>query len=137
MIKIKYENMCLQHWLVRVTRSLVLCVVFCRPLFVLLSFFFWPFYCLFFFDLRILITSLWYLQTLLVDLLHISFLVIISFNKLLVWKFKSYWSLIFTIHMLRKRVVCIASAGKNKVTREVENNNSQWAWFTENGISLS
>jgi len=27
--------------------------------------------------------------------------------------------------MLRKRVVCIASAGKNKVTREVENNNSQ------------
>jgi hypothetical protein len=30
-----------------------------------LSFFFWPLCCLFFFDLRILITSLWYLQTLL------------------------------------------------------------------------
>ena len=29
--------------------------------------------------------------------------------------------------MLRKRVVYIASAGKNKVTREVENTNSQWA----------
>jgi hypothetical protein len=38
---------------VRVTRSLVLCV-FCRSLFVL----FWPLCCLFFFDLRILITPL-------------------------------------------------------------------------------
>ena len=45
---------------VRVTRSLVLC----RLLFVLLSFFFWPSCCLSFFDLRILTTSLWYLQTL-------------------------------------------------------------------------
>jgi hypothetical protein len=27
---------------IRVTQSLVLCVVFCRSLFVLLSFFFWP-----------------------------------------------------------------------------------------------
>ena len=42
---------------VRVTRSLVLCV-FCRSLFVLLSFFFWPLCCLFFFDIRILITTL-------------------------------------------------------------------------------
>ena len=37
----------------------------CRSFFVLLSFFFWPLYCLSFFDVRILITSLWYLQTLL------------------------------------------------------------------------
>ena len=51
---------------VRVTRSLVLCVVFCRSLFVLLYFFFWPLCCLFFFDVRILITSLWYLQALLI-----------------------------------------------------------------------
>jgi hypothetical protein len=43
---------------VRVTRSLVLCVIFCRLLFVLLSFFFWPLRCLFFFYIRILITSL-------------------------------------------------------------------------------
>ena len=50
---------------VRVTRPLVLCV-FCRSLFVLLSFLFWLLCCLFFFDLLILITSLWYLQTLLV-----------------------------------------------------------------------
>ena len=50
---------------VRVTRSLVLCVVFCGSLFVLLSFFFWPLYFLFFLGLRSLITSLWYLQTLL------------------------------------------------------------------------
>ena len=48
----------------RVTRSLVLCVMFCRSLFVLLSFFFWPLCSLSFFDLLILITPL-YLQTLL------------------------------------------------------------------------
>ena len=34
---------------VRVTQSLVLCVMFCRSLFFLLFFFFWPLYCLFFF----------------------------------------------------------------------------------------
>ena len=39
--------------------------MFCRSLFVILFFFFWPLCCLSFFDLRILITSLWYLQTLL------------------------------------------------------------------------
>ena len=48
---------------VRITRSLVLCVMFCRSFFVLLSFLFWPLCCLSF-DLRILITSPWYLQTL-------------------------------------------------------------------------
>jgi hypothetical protein len=47
---------------VRVTRSLVLYVCFVDRC---LSFFFWPLCCLFFFDIRILITSLWYLQTLL------------------------------------------------------------------------
>ena len=49
----------------RVTRSIVLHVCFCRLLFVLLYFFLCPLCCLFFFDIRILITSLWYLQTLL------------------------------------------------------------------------
>ena len=49
---------------VRVARSLVFCVVFCRSLFVLLSVFFWPLCCLSSYDLRILIT-IWYLQTLL------------------------------------------------------------------------
>ena len=39
--------------------------MFCRSLFVPLYFFFWPLCCLFFFDIRFLITSLWYLQTLL------------------------------------------------------------------------
>ena len=48
---------------VRVTRSLVLCVCFVDRYFVILSFFFWPLCCLFF-KLRILITSLWYLQIL-------------------------------------------------------------------------
>ena len=48
---------------VRVARSLVFCVVFCRSLFVLLPFFIWPLRCLSF-DLRILITPFVYLQTL-------------------------------------------------------------------------
>ena len=43
---------------VRVTRSLVLYVMFCRSLFVLLYFFFWPLCCLSFSDLRILIAPL-------------------------------------------------------------------------------
>jgi len=38
--------------------------MFCKSLFVLLYFLFWSLCCLFFFDIRILIT-LWYLQTLL------------------------------------------------------------------------
>jgi hypothetical protein len=40
----------------RISRSLVLCLIFCRSLSVLLPFFFWPLYCLSFFDLRIMIT---------------------------------------------------------------------------------
>jgi hypothetical protein len=43
---------------IRVTRSLVLYVCFCRTLFVLLYFFFWPLCCLFFFDIRVLIAPL-------------------------------------------------------------------------------
>ena len=43
---------------IHVTRSLVLCAMFCRSLFVLLSFVFWPLCCLFFFDWRILVTLL-------------------------------------------------------------------------------
>ena len=56
---------------IRVTSSLILCVMFCRSLFVLLSFFIWPLCCLSF-DLRILITP-WYLQTLL-TLTFVNFL---------------------------------------------------------------
>ena len=41
--------------------------MFCRSLIVPLFFFFLPLYCLSFFDLRILITSLWYLHTLLAN----------------------------------------------------------------------
>ena len=43
---------------VRVTRSLVLFVLFCRSLFGLLYFFIWPLFYLLFSDLRILITLL-------------------------------------------------------------------------------
>ena len=42
---------------VHVARSLVFCVMFCRSLFVLLSYFIWPLCCLFF-DWRLLITCL-------------------------------------------------------------------------------
>jgi hypothetical protein len=41
-----------------VTQSLVLYVYFCRSLFVLLYFIFWPLCCLFLFDVRILVTLL-------------------------------------------------------------------------------
>ena len=47
----------------RVTRSLDFCVVFRRSLLVPLCPFFWLLCCLFFYDIRLLITSLWYLQT--------------------------------------------------------------------------
>ena len=43
---------------VRVARSLVFCVMFCRSLFVLLLFFYWSLHCLSFFDLRLLVTPL-------------------------------------------------------------------------------
>ena len=48
---------------VRVVRSLVLCVVFCRSLFVLLSFFFWSLCCLSFFGFWL---PLWCFQTFLI-----------------------------------------------------------------------
>ena len=43
---------------VRVARTIVFCVMFCRSLFVLLSVFFWPLYCLSFLDIRLQITTL-------------------------------------------------------------------------------
>ena len=43
---------------VRVTRSLVLCIVFCKSLFVLFSSFFWPLCFQSFFNLQLLITIL-------------------------------------------------------------------------------
>ena len=49
---------------VRVTRSLVLCVMLCRSLFVPLSFLFWPLCCLSFFGFYRFWLPLWYLQTL-------------------------------------------------------------------------
>ena len=43
---------------IRVARSFVFCVMFCRSLFVLLFFFLWQLCCRSFLDLRLLITSL-------------------------------------------------------------------------------
>jgi len=48
--------------------------MFCRSLFVLLLFVFWPLCCLSFFDLQLLIISLWYHQTFLTNLKQIMFL---------------------------------------------------------------
>ena len=56
---------------VGVTRSLVFCVMFCRSLLVLLYFFFWSLCCLSF-DLRILITSLWYLVAIVLSFLRFT-----------------------------------------------------------------
>ena len=47
---------------VRVTRSLVLCVCLVDNMFVPLSFFFWPLCCLFFFNVRLLITTMLFLE---------------------------------------------------------------------------
>ena len=43
---------------IKLFRFLVFLCMFCRSLFVLLYFFFWPLCCLFYFDIRILITPL-------------------------------------------------------------------------------
>ena len=56
-----------------VVRSLVFCAMYCISLLVLLSFFFWPLYYLFFFDLRLLINGMvssnfWPLHSLFFDL---------------------------------------------------------------------
>jgi hypothetical protein len=41
---------------IRAAQTSVFCVVFCRPLFIILSFFVWPLHCLPFFDLWLLTT---------------------------------------------------------------------------------
>ena len=61
-----WSKNCLTLWSIpvfsvgRVVQSFVYSVVCCRSLFVLLSLLFWPLYCLVLFDLRLLITSLWF-----------------------------------------------------------------------------
>jgi hypothetical protein len=55
---------------VRVARSFFY-IMFCRSLFVILYFFFWPLCCLLFFDLRILITHSFGISKLFLDLLEV------------------------------------------------------------------
>jgi hypothetical protein len=64
--------------------------MFCRSLFVLLYFFFWPLCCLFL-DLRILITSLWYLQNLLTVLFKMYVQNVRSFNEWVSLKWVYCW----------------------------------------------
>jgi hypothetical protein len=72
---------------VRVARSLVFCVMFCRSLFVLLTFFFWPLYCMSFFDLQYLITPLVTPNISFCRLLSLSFMCIEVWKELyiLLW----------------------------------------------------
>jgi hypothetical protein len=63
---------------VNVTRSLVVCVCFVDRCLSFRHFSFWPLCCLCFFDLRILITSLWYLQTLLIPVDYLSCVMLYS-----------------------------------------------------------
>jgi hypothetical protein len=67
---------------VRVTGSLVLCVMFCKSLFVSLSFNSWPLCCLSFFDLRFWLPH-WYLQTLLSTVVcnFVNIILRIDFNQ--------------------------------------------------------
>ena len=71
--------------------------MFCRSLFVLLYFFFWPFCCLFFLDIFWL--SLWYLQTLvfLFSILLFNFSLILQSLKLL-WLVQKCYSIYKTLH---------------------------------------
>ena len=55
---IAYLPFVISNTTLNVNVSLVFCVMFCRSLFILLYFFCWPLYCLFFFDLRLLIAPL-------------------------------------------------------------------------------
>ena len=61
LLKTSFNYLAFQYfdYMYRLSLSLAFCVLFCRSLFfVLLYFFFWPLCCLFFFDIRILITPL-------------------------------------------------------------------------------
>ena len=61
LLKTSFNYLAFQYfdYMCRLSLSLAFCVLFCRSLFfVLLYVFFWPLCCLFFFDIRILITPL-------------------------------------------------------------------------------
>ena len=63
---------------VRVVRSSIFCVMFCRSLFVLLSFFYWSLHCLSYYGFWL---SLCFLQTVLIKS-HIAFFIITLFVRL-------------------------------------------------------
>jgi hypothetical protein len=88
---------------VRVARSSVSCVVFCRSLFVLLSFFFWPLCCLYF-DLRILNTHFGILKL---------FLLVISCNIAITLFYLFIAVGNISINNIKKGLLCIIMhAGK-------------------------
>ena len=67
---------------VRVTRSLVVCVCLADRCLYFCTFFFWSLCCLFFFDIRILVASLWYLHTLLIEYIKIKLIKLGNFTLL-------------------------------------------------------
>jgi hypothetical protein len=76
---------------VRVTRSLVVCVCFADRCLSFCTFFFWSLCCLFFFDIRILVASLWYLQTLLIEYIKIKLIKLPKFTKRIFCQFSQYY----------------------------------------------
>ena len=78
--------------------------MFCRSQFVLLYFFFWPLFCLFF-NIQILITSLWYLQSLLTEVSQLKKMIILGLFLLGVFEktylfIISYGSILKPIHVM-------------------------------------
>ena len=74
---------------VRVTQSFVCCVVICKSLFVLLYFFYWSSYCVYFSDLRLLITPL------------VSSLIFHCFYMPLVSKISIFFPFVLTLYCTR------------------------------------
>jgi len=85
---------------VRVTRSLVFCMMIYRSLFVLLYFFFWPLCYLFFFDLRIMITPFGIFKL----LLSLSRLSNPVFGLLLIWIWICLYESRFRIMTSNRRI---------------------------------
>jgi hypothetical protein len=92
----------IQH---NITQSLVFCVMFCRSLFVLLSFFLWPLCCLFFFDLRIRITPFGIFKLFLLNYDYDIVLNKIESKQSIFQYFYSMSSSLFTLYIHRVTLV--------------------------------
>jgi hypothetical protein len=76
---------------VRVTRFLVLCICFADRCLSFCTFFFWPLCGLFFFDIQIMVASLWYLQTLLIEFIKKKLIKLPTFTERIFCQFSQYY----------------------------------------------